>query len=597
MNILFLTTAHNSLSQRLLIELTARGHKVPVIIAESEGAMLRAVDRENPDLIVAPMLKATVPEAIWANRVCLIVHPGIIGDRGPSSLDWAIQGGETRWGVTILQAAAEMDAGPIWASHEFPLPAVADSKGGLYRNEVTEAAVRGVLEAVEKFESRQFRPRPLDYSQPDVRGRPRPTITQKDRAIDWTRDSSDAVVRKIRAADSAPGVLDSLFGLPVFLYGAYYEDRLKGAPGAVLATRDGAICRATVDGAVWITHLKARGDADAATCRLAHTGAGCALCDAEFCPVSGVKLPATQVLGPLLRGVPEAVLPVVAQIDYRSYREIRYVEADGVGHIYSEFYNGAMSTEQCYRLRDAFLFARSRPTRVIVLHGGRDYFSNGIHLNVIEAADDPALESWRNINAIDDLVCEILNTMSHVVIAGMRGNAGAGGAMLALAADHVFAREGVVLNPHYRSMGELFGSEYWTYVLPRRVGAARARELTQACRPVGTREAQAIGFVDAAFGGDVPAFEREVTARAEEIARRPDFWSLLREKHEKRVRDERARPLAFYRAEELARMNVNFFGPDPAYHLAREKFVFKGRAPAARPAGRVAPAGSLSFAI
>jgi putative two-component system hydrogenase maturation factor HypX/HoxX len=40
--------------------------------------------------------------------------------------------------------------------------------------------------------------------------------------------------------------------------------------------------------------------------------------------------------------------------------------------------------------------------------------------------------------------------------------------MLALAADHVYAREGVVLNPHYRSMGGLFGSDYWTYTLPRR---------------------------------------------------------------------------------------------------------------------------------
>jgi putative two-component system hydrogenase maturation factor HypX/HoxX len=77
-----------------------------------------------------------------------------------------------------------------------------------------------------------------------------------------------------------------------------------------------------------------------------------------------------------------------------------------------------MSTDQCYRLRDAFLFARSQPTRVIALFGGRDFFSNGIHLNVIEAAADPALESWRNINAIDDLIYEILNTMSHLVIAG-----------------------------------------------------------------------------------------------------------------------------------------------------------------------------------
>src|SRR5262249_38487585 len=116
------------------------------------------------------------------------------------------------------------------------------------------------------------------------------------------------------------------------------------------------------------------------------------------------------------------------------------------------FYNGAMSTAQCYRLRDAFLYARSRTTRVIVLFCGRDFWSNGIDLNAIEASVDPAEESWRNINAIDDLIIEILNTTCHLVIAGLRGNAGAGGAMLALAADHVYAMSGVVLNPHYRSM-------------------------------------------------------------------------------------------------------------------------------------------------
>ena len=70
-----------------------------------------------------------------------------------------------------------------------------------------------------------------------------------------------------------------------------------------------------------------------------------------------------------------------------------------------------------------------------------------------------------NINAIDDVVYEIINTMSHLVIAGLRGNAGAGGAMLALAADRVYAMSGVVLSPHYRGMGELFGSEDWTYLL------------------------------------------------------------------------------------------------------------------------------------
>ena len=55
---------------------------------------------------------------------------------------------------------------------------------------------------------------------------------------------------------------------------------------------------------------------------------------------------------------------------------------------------------------------------------------------------------------------------------------------MALGADRVLAREGIVLNPHYKGMGGLYGSEYWTYSLPRRVGHERALQLTEQCLPV-----------------------------------------------------------------------------------------------------------------
>ena len=132
MRILFITSAHNSLSQRLQVELADRGHGVAVHLATSDEAMGTAVEVHQPDLIVA-----AIPRAIWQRHTCLIVHPGIKGDRGPSSLDWAIALGEPSWGVTILQAVAEMDAGPIWAAEEFPLPKRPDSKGGVYRGVVT----------------------------------------------------------------------------------------------------------------------------------------------------------------------------------------------------------------------------------------------------------------------------------------------------------------------------------------------------------------------------------------------------------------------------------------------------------------------------
>ena len=169
--------------------------------------------------------------------------------------------------------------------------------------------------------------------------------------------------------------------------------------------------------------------------------------------------------------------------------------------------------------------------------------------------------------------------MSHLVIAGLRGNAGAGGAMLPLAADCVYARKGVVLNPHYRAMGGLYGSEYWTYNLPRRVGGEKAMTLTEECRPIGTSEAKTIGFIDDCFGESVAEFEEILTSRALKLANHENFWQLLREKHDKRLNDERVRPLASYRAEELKHMHKSFYGPNPAYHIARQKFVYKGRLP------------------
>ena len=68
--------------------------------------MRDGVRRCDPDLIVAPMLTTAIPADIWSTRPCFIVHPGPRGDRGPSSLDWAIMGGARHWGVTVLQANA-----------------------------------------------------------------------------------------------------------------------------------------------------------------------------------------------------------------------------------------------------------------------------------------------------------------------------------------------------------------------------------------------------------------------------------------------------------------------------------------------------------
>jgi putative two-component system hydrogenase maturation factor HypX/HoxX len=230
-----------------------------------------------------------------------------------------------------------------------------------------------------------------------------------------------------------------------------------------------------------------------------------------------------------------------------------------------------MNTAQCRRLTEAFNWAAARPTRVIVLLGGADFWSNGIHLNTIEAAASPADESWDNINAIDDLAEAILRCGSQLTVAAVGGNAGAGGCFLARAADFVWVRDGVMLNPHYRNMGNLYGSEFWTYLLPPRVGDDGAAAIMRRRLPMTAAESVALGFYDACL--PAPGFAVDVARRAAELANVADFAARLQQKRDKRAVDEAAKPLAAYRTEELTEMRRNFYGFDPSYHVARYHFV------------------------
>jgi len=552
MKILLLTHAFNGLAQRLYVELCERGHELSVEFDINDTVTREAIALFRPELVIAPFLKRAIPEDIWRQVRCLIVHPGIRGDRGPSALDWAIRERASQWGVTLLQADAEMDAGDTWVASGFAMREAA--KSSLYRREVTDAAARCVLEAVGLAADPSFAPRPLRPGDPSVLGHWRPLMRQADRTIDWQADDTDTVLAKIHAADGFPGVIDEVEGLSCRLFGGWREQDLSGQgarPGRVTATRDGAILRATRDGAVWISHLRDENDSAA------------------------IKLPATTVLGSRLADLPELPIALDAPLEVSGFRELAYFERGEVGFLSFEFHNGAMSTKQCRRLAEALRQVQRRPTRVLVLLGGTEFWSNGIHLNAIEAAANPADESWENINAIDDVCLEIMSFTDKFVISALRGNGGAGGVFLALAADEVWARDGVVLNPHYKNMGNLYGSEYWTYLLPRRVGAEGAGRIMSNRLPIGAEAAGRTGLVDTVIGGDSAGYLEQVAERAARLATADDYLARLAARNRRREADAREKPLAAYREAELARMRLNFYGFDPSYHVARHRFVHR----------------------
>lgn len=239
MKILLLSSAYNSLTQLAHVWLKASQHEVAVAAATKAEAMRQAVWQFQPDLILCPMLAQVIPRDIWENHTCIIIHPGIVGDRGPNSLDLAILKEEQAWGVIAVQAEAHVDSGPVWASYQFPMRTA--SKSSLYRDEVAQAAMQAMMVAVHRFETGLYVPAPLDYSRPEVRGRFRPAVKPEQRRIDWQNDRVADILRKIRSADGQPGLLDEIGGEPFYLHGAHEEGTLVGIPGEIIAKRHGAI--------------------------------------------------------------------------------------------------------------------------------------------------------------------------------------------------------------------------------------------------------------------------------------------------------------------------------------------------------------------
>ncbi|HHH50219.1 MAG TPA: hydrogenase maturation protein [Saprospiraceae bacterium] len=418
----------------------------------------------------------------------------------------------------------------------------------MYRHEVTQAAVNGLLESIVNFQKKDFRPIDLDDKDSSIKGQWNRRTQQSDYKFTWSENAND-ILRKINAADSSPGVLIDLLGESYFVFGGHLEENLTGAAGQILAKRNKAICIACRDKAIWLTQLKANRD-------------------------GAIKLPATIALAEKSIDIPLVELSPFEKKQGQTFQEIYYQEENEIAYIHFDFYNGAMDTDQCNRLRKTIVEAKKRAIKLIVLMGGKDIWSNGIHLNVIENANNPADESWANINAIDDLILEIIQSPNHYIIAALQGNAGAGGVALALAGDKVVAREGIVLNPHTKNMG-LYGSEYWTYLLPKRIGIEKANHFTQQCLPWGTKLAKEIGLLDDVFGQTAFEFRKHTKKMAKEIVALPYFDKLLLAKKFQRKKDERVKPLEKYRTEELEKMYDNFYNNNQGYHEKRFRFVHK----------------------
>jgi putative two-component system hydrogenase maturation factor HypX/HoxX len=528
MTIALLVTSFNSLTQKVFCYLRDNGHKVRVVYAIDKEQMIEEIKEVKPDIIFCPFLKKYVPSEIYENYPTFLLHPGPRGDRGAFSLENVVYHAKKEWGVVILKIDAKLDGGDIYTQERFEVKS--PFKASIYRNELSDSALKAIKSFFENYDD--LTPIPQENSPMHQR------LTQENISIDWQKDTTDEILKKINTLDSFPGVKDEIAGVEVEIFGAWREEKLKGKPKQILAKRDGAICLGTVDGAIWISHLK---------------------------EPHRFKLPATYVLKERLKGIKEDRLPLLFDKSYESFYETSVEIRDEVAYLCFNFHNGAMSASQCVRLRYCVDYLKER-CKVLVLVGGRDFFSNGIHLNILEDSKKQGEDGWENINAMNDLVRSILFCDEIVTVASLAKNAGAGGVFMALACDFVVAKEGVVLNPHYKTLG-LSGSEYHTYTLPKRVGEKRAKELLEACLPISADKAKEIGMVDEVFG------ESDYYEMLHKFCLEKYDEDFIWDKQE--FLEENEAMIEAHKEEELRIMHPEFWEKDSLFHKLRREFVYK----------------------
>ncbi|WP_329846421.1 methionyl-tRNA formyltransferase [Stenotrophomonas hibiscicola] len=239
------------------LEAVARG--IPVYQPESlkdEAAQQQLRDLQ-PDLMVVVAYGLILPKAVLAipTHGCWNVHASLLPRwRGAAPIQRAIQAGDAKTGVCLMQMEAGLDTGPVLLHQELPIAAT--DTGGQLHDKLAELGAQvlsdglGLLRAGIK---------PIARPQPEQGVTYAHKLDKAEARLDWAQDAG-ALARTVRAFNPWPIAEATLAGERVRIHGAVALEADHGqAPGAVLAAGRDGIDIACAQGALRLRVLQREG--------------------------------------------------------------------------------------------------------------------------------------------------------------------------------------------------------------------------------------------------------------------------------------------------------------------------------------------------
>jgi methionyl-tRNA formyltransferase len=224
-------------------------------LSRNEG-LKNAMTEAPPDLAFvvdfAQMIKE--PFLNGPGHGCLNIHPSLLPRwRGAAPVQRAILNGDTVTGVTVFRLVEEMDAGPILAQVEIPIPMYADST-----KIFNDLALAGSQIAVQSVESIiegncQFSEQNSEFATYAAK------LDKEEARVSWSMDNI-AVHNTVRAFAFSFGAFATVQGKRLKIWRTFpVEQSTAGAPGTVLSLDGGDPVIACANGALRLIEVQSEG--------------------------------------------------------------------------------------------------------------------------------------------------------------------------------------------------------------------------------------------------------------------------------------------------------------------------------------------------
>jgi methionyl-tRNA formyltransferase len=233
-----------------------RGLRLDGRFPDDAGSARSALLAARPDVLVVAAYGLILPAWVLElpQRGCLNIHASLLPRwRGAAPIQRAIEAGDARTGITIMQMDEGLDTGPMLLAEELPIEAE-DSTGSLQAR-LAELGGRLVVRALAELGTGTL----VAQAQPVEGVTYAPKIGKEEAPIDW-RLPAAVIERRLRAFDPFPGASAILGGETLKCWRARVVPAgRRGVPGEVLAVAPSALRVACGQGALDLIELQRPG--------------------------------------------------------------------------------------------------------------------------------------------------------------------------------------------------------------------------------------------------------------------------------------------------------------------------------------------------